>query len=86
MRRRTGAIGIFLLLAAANVSPAAEWFVATNGSDAAATIARRRPGGLEGGLLLAQALPGRAPPSHRQRTARRLQQRRHLAPNAVDLA
>ena len=36
MRRRTGAIGIFLLLAAANVSPAAEWFVATNGSDAAA--------------------------------------------------
>ena len=36
MRRRTGAIGIFLLLIAANVSPAAEWFVATNGSDAAA--------------------------------------------------
>ena len=36
MRKRTGAIGIFLLLAVANIAPAADWFVATNGSDAAA--------------------------------------------------
>ncbi len=35
MRTRTGAIGISLLLAFAGSSTAAEWFVATNGNDAA---------------------------------------------------
>lgn len=36
MRTRTGAIGVVLLLAFAGSSPATEWFVATNGNDAAA--------------------------------------------------
>ena len=35
MKTWTGAIGVFLLLAFAGISPAAEWFVATNGNDAA---------------------------------------------------